>query len=419
MPLILAVEPDRKQAAKIAAMARGQLRAELVVTASAAGALAVLADRVPDLILTSQLLSPREEAALADRLRELDGAGGARVQTLMIPVLAAPEGMPEAKNGLLSRLRPTRGGYGTPAGCDPAIFSAQIAEYLDRAQEERRVTEDRERDTVRETREADTIELEAAGDREIADPAPVDPALSDLAFADPVPSDPVLADPFLSEAFLSGPVPVTAVAEVAARSSWEDLALDDEEAPIPIELSSESIDLAAFVSELEAESLEADDLEEDVPTVAIEVPVAVVAPRVAFAHALSARPSWPLLEGPHIGDARKNDESGRDVVLEDFIAALTETPRLGEPTGLWEEDEPIGDLDPDGDLWMPLPAVARSNWPPMFGFAPAKDEARPEAARPVPRPAAQVQPLQDEWGFFDPERCGFNALLARLDELSK
>jgi hypothetical protein len=29
------------------------------------------------------------------------------------------------------------------------------------------------------------------------------------------------------------------------------------------------------------------------------------------------------------------------------------------------------------------------------------------------------KPVQDEWGFFDPQQCGFAALLARLDELAE
>ena len=28
------------------------------------------------------------------------------------------------------------------------------------------------------------------------------------------------------------------------------------------------------------------------------------------------------------------------------------------------------------------------------------------------------QPIQDEWGFFDPAQCGFAALLAKLDEIT-
>jgi hypothetical protein len=29
-----------------------------------------------------------------------------------------------------------------------------------------------------------------------------------------------------------------------------------------------------------------------------------------------------------------------------------------------------------------------------------------------------AKPLVDEWGFFDPEQCGFSALLAKLDEIT-
>jgi hypothetical protein len=32
--------------------------------------------------------------------------------------------------------------------------------------------------------------------------------------------------------------------------------------------------------------------------------------------------------------------------------------------------------------------------------------------------AKAPQPLQDEWGFFDPERCGFAALLTKLDAVT-
>src|SRR5206468_4642728 len=84
MPLILAIEPDRDQATQVNAIVRGRLRAELVLEASAERALAELGDRVPDLILTAALLSPKDEAALAERLRALDSAA-AHVHTLTIP----------------------------------------------------------------------------------------------------------------------------------------------------------------------------------------------------------------------------------------------------------------------------------------------------------------------------------------------
>jgi CheY-like chemotaxis protein len=138
MPLILAIESDRRQAARISSLARDRLNVELLVADSAQRALQTLAERTPDLILTPQLMSPKDEAALDERLRELDAAG-LRVQTLMIPVLASSGRRGGGGGGgLLNRLRRTKdddgGGQG---GCDPAEFAAQIADYLERAAEER------------------------------------------------------------------------------------------------------------------------------------------------------------------------------------------------------------------------------------------------------------------------------------------
>src|SRR5262249_49124299 len=90
MPLILAIEPDRRQAHQLNAVVKGRLHADLVLADSAERALKELGDRVPDLILTSALLSPTDEVVLGDRLRKLNGVA-AHVQTLTIPVLAGPK----------------------------------------------------------------------------------------------------------------------------------------------------------------------------------------------------------------------------------------------------------------------------------------------------------------------------------------
>ena len=66
MPLILAVEPDRRQAEAVATLGRNVLRSEVIVTESADAAIAVMAKRVPDLLLTSLLLPPKDEAKIAD-----------------------------------------------------------------------------------------------------------------------------------------------------------------------------------------------------------------------------------------------------------------------------------------------------------------------------------------------------------------
>ena len=63
---------------------------------------------------------------------------------------------------------------------------------------------------------------------------------------------------------------------------------------------------------------------------------------------------------------------------------------------------------------------------------PAAAAADPIAARPSDGPKADVlqlvkkprpqikkaKPVQDEWGFFDPEQCGFSTLLAKLNEIT-
>ena len=145
MPLILAIEPDRRQASHLTAMVRGRLHAEFVIGDSAQHALEALGSRVPDLVLTTALLSPKDEAALGERLRALDGAA-AHVQTLTIPVLATPgRGGRSAKpaGGMLSALLRDRGDDGPANGCDPAVFAEQCKEYLVRAAHERAQAVDR------------------------------------------------------------------------------------------------------------------------------------------------------------------------------------------------------------------------------------------------------------------------------------
>src|SRR5260221_7436665 len=133
MPLILAIEPDHRQASQLRAMARGRLGADLVHADSAEPALIALAGRVPDLILMPALLSPADEAAIGDYLRALDAAS-AHVQTLIIPVLAANRPR-SRRRGVLASLK--RQQAPPPEGCDPKEFAEQCATYLQRAAAER------------------------------------------------------------------------------------------------------------------------------------------------------------------------------------------------------------------------------------------------------------------------------------------
>lgn len=143
MPLILAIEPDRRQASELTAIVRGQLHAELVLGESAERALAALGQRVPDLILTSALLSPKDEAVLGERLRALDGSA-VHVQTLTIPVLASSSGRGDGRPGsVLFGLRREKTKASMSDGCDPDVFAEQCRQYLEHSATERALMSER------------------------------------------------------------------------------------------------------------------------------------------------------------------------------------------------------------------------------------------------------------------------------------
>src|SRR5262249_31045202 len=113
MPLIVAIEPDGRQAAQLLKLARGSLNAKLVVTESTAQALGALNEGVPDLILTSPRLSKKDEKALADRLKSLDKAA-AREAHERQPGRRLRSGVVRRANRGVSR---ARGGGACAAGC--------------------------------------------------------------------------------------------------------------------------------------------------------------------------------------------------------------------------------------------------------------------------------------------------------------
>src|SRR2546423_1497648 len=136
MRLILAIEPDRKQANQLTTIVRGRLHAELVLAESAENAFAALGDRVPDLILSSALLSPTDESVLAERLRALEAK---HVHALTIPVFAARGRSGDEGGGMLAALRRGKSRGAAPDGCDPAAFAEQCSEYLEQTEAERRM----------------------------------------------------------------------------------------------------------------------------------------------------------------------------------------------------------------------------------------------------------------------------------------
>src|SRR6516162_7300715 len=159
MAIVLAIEPDRRQAAHLTSILKHQVGAELILAETTERALDAIGTRVPDLVLVPALLSPQDDAALAAALRVI--AAAAHVRTLTIPVFASSGAGADGGGGLLARFR--RGRTTEPSssvGCDPAVFAEQITEYL------------REAASERAEREADFHSYERAP-RPPADEAPI------------------------------------------------------------------------------------------------------------------------------------------------------------------------------------------------------------------------------------------------------
>src|SRR5438552_6068900 len=132
MQLILAIEPDPRQAAQLATIVHQRLGAELIVAETTERALDAIGNRIPDLVLVPALLSPQDDAALATALRVI--ATAAHVQTLTIPVFAAPTPRPRRSGGVLAKLMGDRPQDAGPDGCNPGLFAEQIAAYLAEAE---------------------------------------------------------------------------------------------------------------------------------------------------------------------------------------------------------------------------------------------------------------------------------------------
>lgn len=529
MPLILAIEPDRRQASKIAALAKSPLHAELVVAESTTKALAALGDRIPDLILTSLLLSPKDEAALADRLRELDSAG-AHVQTLVIPVLAAASYRTRKQaGGLLTRLRRSKGKGAAPDGCDPAVFAAQIAEYLDRAAADSRTAaaalEDElpsQQDPVYATRREAHMAVASSVTRRgepaaeeppsfeqsevMPDPTPVEvaplavekeavveperrigPAVEPL----PVPEERVYRAPQATEAEIRRQAPEPA--SPPEEDTWEEIVFEDRPAtpgseaetqPIVV-LASEPINLAAFVEELNAaertsaEPVSATELLGAEPESA--KPVAKPATAKAVGAVLKAAREDAACEAAArkaaASEAAAREAAARKAAARETAARATPSLSQALPTHPQQRSVvampgdaqaiataskvPAGEPRPPAEVTAPSLGVPAAVSPPASATQPewinllsaikrdiehlrsdmidgAAEPAEPErstvpgsarskpaASRATARPAPNKKrkkapaPIQDEWGFFDPEQCGFAALLAKLDEITE
>ena len=100
---------------------------------------------------------------------------------------------------------------------------------------------------------------------------------------------------------------------------------------------------------------------------------------------------------------------------------------LGAPVGMtpWRAWPPIEGVP----IEVPgIPAVAKADMPDWKELMASlrqdmerrrTQEHRPPSPTPTRKPRSKTEkPAVDEWGLFDPEQCGFSALLAKLDEIT-
>ena len=392
MPLIVAIEPDARQAARLTDLVRNRVRADLVHAATTEQALVELAkigDRVPDLVLVPSLLSPQEDAALAGALRII--ATVANVRMLTIPVLADPEQAP-AQRTVFARWR-SRSVKRVPGACDPAIFADQISEYLREAAAERRA---RLADATPEI-SADETTPSFDEDQQLLEQALV----AELqAVVEPEP--PVdLTPPFELE-----PPP-----------------------PRPTEPLPEFQLVALDKAQLEA-SLEL-ELEFEEPTRVPQPTLELIAESEVEPEPLPV----PVAETPSVAASAIEDASIDSVMVDELIAPLLrdletardrnapmpQARREPEPDPLFFVEEiPVAPSRNEA-AWMELIASLRQDIERLKqeraegDTMAAAPKPRPTAA---PRPARKQRPTQDQWGLFDPDQCGFGALLAKLDEIN-
>ena len=64
------------------------------------------------------------------------------------------------------------------------------------------------------------------------------------------------------------------------------------------------------------------------------------------------------------------------------------------------------------------PFTVRDDEASVADVAPASNVSASIVAPRTRRRAHRAQPVEDEWGFFDPNQCGFPALIAKLDEIA-
>lgn len=334
MQLILAIDSDPRRSEQLASLVRARLKVDLVQSTSAGEGLHALKDRVPDLILTSPLLSPFDDGVLDEYLRDL-GAAGAHVQTVRIPILTpAP-----SKKGLTDRLfvlgrtKPTS--PATPDGCDPTVFADEIAVYLSRAVSARQ--------SVAHLAQALSAHRnETPQSQAVATPVADSTGMSEM-----------------SEAIIEEFADAVHLSHLEVADAWR-------------------VDEPRHV-----EATESTHVDQALSTAALIVD-----------------PMPPSEQTPLHEPARK----GTSATFEAALAAIR---------AAWVKPEaPLSILSAPTE-----PAAARATTPGRVDPPAQNEVVRKNRRREMD--TSELRPKQDEWGIFDPDQCGFSAVVDTLDKVAE
>jgi hypothetical protein len=126
---VLAIESHEEQAALLRDLVARQIHGLLTLVDSVDAAFVAIDRRIPNLILVSALMSPRDEAELISRLRKLPRL--ASVDVLFTPLMARPSEMyGQPRSWFKSAAKPQM----KAPNCAPATFANHLTTYLARAQ---------------------------------------------------------------------------------------------------------------------------------------------------------------------------------------------------------------------------------------------------------------------------------------------
>ena len=445
MPLILAIDSDRRQSEQLAALMRKSLKVELVQATSAGEGLHALGDRIPDLILTSPLLSPFDDGVLDEYLREL-GTQAAHVQTVRIPVLSAVS-KPSARS--LFTLRRAKTPSTAPDGCDPKVFADEIALYLARAQERRAakasaptVIADAGRSPVPDAKALVPMETVAHVAQEEDDPIVRDFA-SFTTQDDEDDQIPIYQPTATIQTFdipeepkpiaLRQPEPVAVEPEPIIVRPMSILNLSAPMVIEPSRLIQTEPDDPEPRSVLLKEPIDIEPTPEPIEVAAAPEPIAVAQPVAPIEVAPPPRQPAPLSVEPSAGTSAPQPRPGTAPItsFETALAAIRAAWASPSPDARPAQAAPAKaparpaqvEVDLTGDI-NALDHVDRSQ--PKSEGQSGSDESSlrrsPKARKNAPRPpqtgTANGSPVQDEWGIFDPNQCGFSALVDKLDEVA-